>query len=184
MPEQWRPVVGFEGYYDVSDSGRVRSLPREVRNGRGTMVAGGRILCPSPDAQGRLVVRLSVASHPTTRLVHRLVLESFVGLRPDGTEACHSDGNPGNNRLDNLRWDTHESNMADMRRHGTNRNAQKTRCKLGHPLEAPNLKPAQAARGGRSCLACAREYALARAQRRPFDPDKADERLRSLVASF
>ncbi|UFU03448.1 hypothetical protein LQF12_02220 [Ruania suaedae] len=74
--------------------------------------------------------------------------------------------------------------MRDMKRHGTNRNSGKTHCKLGHPLQAPNLKPAQAAKGGRSCLACAREYALARVQNRPFDPARADERLRAIAASF
>lgn len=183
MPERWLPVLGFEGFYEVSDLGRVRSLPREVQNGRGAMVAGGALLSPTADRSGRQVVRLSVRNQATTRLVHRLVLESFLGPRPDGMEACHGDGNPGNNRLSNLRWDTHESNMGDQRRHGTNHNSRKNRCKHGHPLEAPNLKPAQAAKGGRSCLACSREYAHARSQRRPFDPARADERLNALIAA-
>ncbi|RUU22663.1 HNH endonuclease [Mesorhizobium sp. M7A.F.Ca.AU.002.06.1.1] len=51
--------------------------------------------------------------------VHLLVLEAFVGPRPDGLEGCHNDGNPDNNRLDNLRWDTPESNQADRIAHGT-----------------------------------------------------------------
>ena len=182
MPERWLPVLGFEGLYEVSDHGRVRSLPREVRNGRGTWVAGGALLNPTVDRNGRRVVSLSVHNRATSRLVYRMVLESFVGPRPAGMEACHGDGNPGNDHLSNLRWDTHESNMQDMRAHGTNRNTQKTRCKHGHPLDAPNLKPAQAAKGGRSCLSCAREYAHARSQGRPFDPARADERLKALSA--
>jgi hypothetical protein len=52
-------------------------------------------------------------------MVHRLVLEAFIGLRPEGLECCHADGVRTNNRLENLRWDTHASNIADMRRHGT-----------------------------------------------------------------
>ncbi len=51
--------------------------------------------------------------------VHRLVLEAFVGLRPDGLECCHEDGDKTNNRLGNLRWDTKLANAADKKRHGT-----------------------------------------------------------------
>jgi hypothetical protein len=54
-----------------------------------------------------------------TRRIHRLVLEAFVGLRPKGLEACHNDGNPNNNTLSNLRWDTRQSNSDDIGRHGT-----------------------------------------------------------------
>lgn len=183
MSEHWRPVLCYEGFYEVSDLGRVRSLPREVQNGRGAMVAGGVLLRPTSDRGGRYVVSLSVRNRAACRSVHRLVLEAFVGPRPAGMEACHGDGDPGNNRLSNLRWDTHESNMDDQRRHGTNHNSRKSRCKHGHPLEAPNLKPTQAAAGVRSCLACSREYAHARSQRRPFDPARADERLRALIAA-
>ena len=183
MAEEWRPVVGYEGLYEVSDAGRVRSLSREVRTGRGTRMVDGRILSPARGVGGYPVVSLSNGG-ARVRPVHRLVLEAFVGPRPAGTECCHGDGDPENNRLSNLRWDTHESNMDDQRRHGTNHNVRKDRCKHGHPLEVPNLKPAQAAKGGRSCLSCAREYALARYQNRPFDPARADERLKALsVAS-
>lgn len=52
---------------------------------------------------------------------HRLVLEAFVGPCPDGLEACHNDGNPQNNKVNNLRWDTRESNMSDKLIHGTSR---------------------------------------------------------------
>lgn len=52
-------------------------------------------------------------------LVHRLVLEAFVGPCPEGMQACHNDGNPSNNCLHNLRWDTAKSNHADKVSHGT-----------------------------------------------------------------
>jgi len=51
--------------------------------------------------------------------VHRLVLEAFIGPAPKGTICCHNDGDPTNNRLENLRWDTHSSNTRDAIRHGT-----------------------------------------------------------------
>lgn len=50
--------------------------------------------------------------------VHVLVLEAFVGPRPDGMEGCHNDGDPSNNRLSNLRWDTPLANWSDRRKHG------------------------------------------------------------------
>ncbi len=58
-------------------------------------------------------------SGPGMIRVHRLILEAFVGPRPGGLECCHWDGNPENNRLDNLRWDTPKSNALDSIRHGT-----------------------------------------------------------------
>jgi hypothetical protein len=51
--------------------------------------------------------------------VHRLILEAFVGPRPEGMEACHNDGDKTNNHWNNLRWDTHKNNLADRKLHGT-----------------------------------------------------------------
>ncbi len=53
------------------------------------------------------------------RFVHRLVLEAFVGPCPKGMECCHNDGDPTNNNLSNLRWDTRKANSADRKKHGT-----------------------------------------------------------------
>lgn len=53
------------------------------------------------------------------RKVHRLVLRAFKGECPDGMEGCHNDGDPGNNHIDNLRWDTPANNHADKIAHGT-----------------------------------------------------------------
>jgi hypothetical protein len=55
----------------------------------------------------------------TKTLVHRLVLETFLGPCPEGMECCHNNGNSLDNRLSNLRWDTHVSNLADRKKHGT-----------------------------------------------------------------
>lgn len=65
------------------------------------------------------------------RLVHRLVLEAFVGPCPAGMEGCHNNGCPSDNRLQNLRWDTRLANNADKIRHGTSRKgADNNRAKL------------------------------------------------------
>lgn len=70
---------------------------------------------PTTDHLGRKIVNL----RRKTRLVSRLVLTAFVGHPPEGMECCHYDGNPGNNNLENLRWDTHHNNMQDNLRLGT-----------------------------------------------------------------
>lgn len=57
-----------------------------------------------------------------SRLVHRLILEAFIGQCPKGQECCHSDGNGFNNKLNNLRWDTHSSNVRDAVKHRTHVN--------------------------------------------------------------
>jgi hypothetical protein len=68
---------------------------------------------------GRLQVGLYTTAGYKMLHVHTLVLLAFVGPRPDGMECCHNDGNPANNSLSNLRWDTPESNTADSVRHGS-----------------------------------------------------------------
>jgi hypothetical protein len=112
MPgEEWRPAVGWEVHYRVSNMGRVYSLHQTGRMVIGMCVNGTyRIL--KVRSQGRK------ANLP----VHCMVLEAFVGPRPTPShEGCHNNGKPGDNRLDNLRWDTAVANSADKVRHGTAR---------------------------------------------------------------
>jgi hypothetical protein len=63
-------------------------------------------------------VKLTAFVAKRHRAVHRLVLEAFVGPCPEGFEGCHFDGDPSNNAVKNLRWDTHLNNMKDIQRHG------------------------------------------------------------------
>lgn len=117
MTEHWRAIPGWEGHYEVSDQGRVRSLDRLVRHGRGDAMRHrkGQLLQPGRKASGHLSVVLgSSGSHD----VHVLVLLAFVGPRPTGQEARHADDDPGNNRLCNLSWGTRSQNMYDAVRNG------------------------------------------------------------------
>lgn len=114
MREIWRPVLGFK-YFEVSNRGNVRSLSRIIDRGR---LWKGRPIKSKPSPSGHLSVRLCENGHHW-KWVHRLVLEAFIGRCPDGMEGCHNNGNPQDNRLENLRWDTRSGNHADKWRHGT-----------------------------------------------------------------
>jgi hypothetical protein len=123
--EIWRPVVGFEDYYEVSNQGRVRSLARVCRHCHGrTRRVKPRVLKPSHTGGSRggvglhTKVCLAVDTVKTQRQVHILVLEAFVGLRPQGYETRHLNGIPDDNRLINVCWGTPEENRADIHRHG------------------------------------------------------------------
>ena len=157
MNEEWRPVVGWEGLYEVSDQGRVRSSDRTVhcKNGR-TQRYKGRVLKPRKSRDGHLRVYLCREGKPRNKSVHRLVLEAFVGVCPEGMECLHADGNPENNRVANLRWGTCSENALDSVNHGTHRQARKTHCLRGHKLIPGNLRKSQEAKGWRDCLACQR----------------------------
>ncbi|WP_081609739.1 NUMOD4 motif-containing HNH endonuclease [Mesorhizobium sp. STM 4661] len=106
MTERWLPVVGFEGRYEVSDLGRVRSLAFRSNGGVGLMKS-------TPNYSGYHVVTLG--RDRKQRRVHVMVLEAFVGPRPTGMQGCHDKSDKDNNRLDSLRWDTPRGNIADRR---------------------------------------------------------------------
>ncbi len=117
MQEVWLPVVGFEGLYDVSSWGRVKSLARKDADG-GRRIAE-RILKPAPNKGGYLLVALHKNKKQYGRLVHRLVAEAFIGPRPTGLQVCHGIGGKADNSLANLRYGTAAENAADKLRDGT-----------------------------------------------------------------
>jgi hypothetical protein len=103
-------------FYEVSDFGRVRSLPRKGGNNR---LYGGRVRTPFVRKDGHIEVALCRSGQRHMSAVHRLVLTAFIGPPPPGHEGCHNNGQAADCMLGNLRWDTHGANMADMVRHGT-----------------------------------------------------------------
>ena len=120
MTEQWRAVPGWEGLYEVSDLGRVRSLDRLTRpggRGRGQR-RRGRVLVLRPTAKGYRSVSLCSEAGQRTRLVHHLVLDAFVGTKMPGQECRHLNGDRADNRLVNLAWGTSAENHNDTVRHG------------------------------------------------------------------
>ena len=162
--ENWRPVVGFEWRYEVSDTGRVRSLDGKTISSHVGNKAGHLRVSLKPEI-----------GEWKGRYIHQLVLEAFVGPRPKGLVACHNDGNSTNNRIENLRWDTPSSNMHDRVKHGTHQNANRTHCPKGHPLDAVKFH-GDGTFWQRRCRTCLREQNRAKKARQmtcpqghPFD---------------
>lgn len=125
--EQWRDIPGYEGFYQVSDHGRVKALARVVQKvitkpGLGSSPVqfwAERIMKTRVAANGYLRVMLRRDAQSAMVSVHYLVLRTFIGECPQGQQACHNDGCRTNNHLSNLRWDTPKNNHADKKRHGT-----------------------------------------------------------------
>lgn len=115
--ERWKPVLGFAGFYEVSDHGRVCALPRATSRG------GLRKL--SKNSKGYDMVSLSKYGEVTTCLVSRLVLEAFVGPCPSGQQACHGPAGRDDNSLSNLYWGTPSRNQLDRRRDGTSNQGER-----------------------------------------------------------
>lgn len=158
--EQWKPIPGWEGYYEASDMGRVRSIRRTVKTTSGQRTFLGQILNPAASADLHFTVGLYRDGAGKCMRVHRLVMAAFVGPCPDGMEVCHNNGNPADNRLVNLRYDTRSENMIDASIHGTHNNTRKRHCPRGHVLVMPNLIRAPwVKRRARMCLACNRASA-------------------------
>lgn len=143
--EEWRPVVGYEDLYEVSDLGRVRSVDRDVPQGANrTQHWPGKILklAPSPSCgprQGRyLQVYLSRGGKKRTVRVHHLVLEAFIAPRPPGYEALHANDIGTDNRAENLSWGTTSQNTLDKVKNGRHPMARRTHCKFGHEFTPEN----------------------------------------------
>lgn len=116
--EIWKDIHGYEGLYQASTMGRIRSMDREVfsKNGR-VQNLKGKILKPD-DNNNSLRVLLSNDSNKQRYNVHKLIIFTFKGMRPEDYDICHGNGDYTDNRLENLRYDTKSQNQIDMYRYG------------------------------------------------------------------
>ena len=121
--EIWRPINGYEGIYEASNCGRIRSLTRDVlvdsKWGAHLRSKRGRILTPRPAPNDYLQVDLSINGSHERRNVHAIIAETFLGPRPNGLVTCHNNGRCADNRETNLRYDTPTGNGQDRCLHGT-----------------------------------------------------------------
>lgn len=120
MNELWRDVVGYEGLYQVSSLGRVKSLDRIVSVAGHTRKYNGNILRTHNGEDKYTSCTLSKKGKTKTHMVHILVLRAFVGEPEEGHETLHLDNNKHNPALSNLRYGSHICNMAFNVDNGTN----------------------------------------------------------------
>lgn len=147
----WRAVPGYEGTYEVSETGQVWSFPRQ-----GTR---GGLIAPFVGKNGYLRVGLNKDRKGQIVMLHQLVALAFHGDRPEGKEVCHRDDDKFNNSASNLYYGTHRENVADMIRNGkrnTRGGGSKpwTHCRKGHEYtpETTILRPAD--HGRKRCRTC------------------------------
>lgn len=185
-PEEWRPVPTWEGYYEVTDLGFVRSLPRIVKTrGTGTRLNPGRVLSPSySNSGGYPLVILTLGERREGRYVHDLVMRAFVGEPEPGQEVRHLDGNAssaalwdadGNRRL---AYGTSGENKDDQVRHGTHYEASRTRCDNGHEFTEENTRIVCWPDGSfkqRACRACERDASAKLREKRETDERRCKE---------
>lgn len=123
--------------YRVGSDGSVWSLCNNKWGLRNEWKQMALISVPSPQCKDYVRFVVTIGQGRGTRVrryVHHLVLEAFVGARPDGHEACHRNGVPTDNRVENLYWGTRVENDADRRTHGRNRGVNHKAAKLNDDL--------------------------------------------------
>jgi hypothetical protein len=148
MNEIWKPVIGFEGKYEVSSLGRVRSIPHQIiRNGYPVNVVG-RVL--KGFKHNYYYVFLGGKNQ---RAVHRLVCEAFHG-DPQGREVNHIDANPFNNCVENLEWVTRSENRRHTLLMGNHNRARLTGGQVLQIRERLNA--------GETGISLAKEYGVSR----------------------
>lgn len=166
--EEWKDINGYEGYYQVSNQGRVRSLDRVDSLGRLHASAVKSLRRHTSGYwvtdlfKGEGVRKNGGGGRGKTHLVHRLVAIHFIGDPEPGQEVCHLNGDPSDSRVENLVWGTRAENHYDSVAHGTHFSSKKTACTWGHELKGRNLTPSGWGNGVRNCLACSRGRAYAR----------------------
>ncbi len=126
--EEWRPVVGYEGFYEVSSLGRVRSCDRYVVHPAGVALKKQRVLAQGFCAAGYARVSLHKYGRSTTHLVSRMVAMAFAPNDLGLPQAAHRNGNKKDNSVANLVWATQSDNEAHKVAHGTHRRGGR------HPL--------------------------------------------------
>ncbi len=154
--ECWLPVPGYEGLYEISDLGNVKSIPRRRTRGGLLSVTIGK--------RGYPKVSLCKDGRQSTHEVHRLVAAAFIGMSPEGQEVRHKDGDTLNPRARNLEYGTRSENNLDAVRHGTHWKSAITHCPQGHPYDEANTRWY---RNSRYCKACHRARSSRRVDNRP-----------------
>lgn len=154
----FRDIPGYEGMYQIDESGTLVSL-------RGKYP---RVLKTKLGQDGYPAINLTINGKTHSWRIHKLVALTFIGPNPEGMEVRHLDNNPMNPNVDNLEYATHSVNLLDKRKFKTDHNATKTHCPQNHPYSGDNLYVRQRENWIlRECRECGRE-----AQKRSRDRNK------------
>ena len=148
--ERFLPIPGYEGRYEVSDRGRIKSLMR----------GAPRILKTASVRSGHLYVMPNIrVGVPRKLYVHRAVLLAFRGPKPEGLLSRHLNGDAKDNRLENLVYGTSSENQMDAVQQGTHFMTARTHCPQGHPYDEANTYMGTNPGGGpqRGCRECRQE---------------------------
>lgn len=153
---EWKEISGHPGY-EAGSSGHIRSVDRVIMRSNGIpQTVKSRVLRPAVmKKSGHLQVSLSLDGVPHTYCVHALVCETFHGPRPEGMECRHLNGDPSDNRAENLQWGTSSENHLDRVRHGVHFWAKRTHCKNGHEFTPQNTGHTKKQRYCRTCRSVA-----------------------------
>lgn len=119
MGETWKSIIGYEGLYEVSNHGHVRSLDRVVYHPRGgDRSLRGRPMKLTLEPGGYLIVNLCKNGDTKNQYVHRLVLKAFAGQPIDGAVCMHGDNDRQNNHISNLKWGSQIENADQCTKEG------------------------------------------------------------------
>lgn len=135
MRETWKDIVGFEGYYEVSNLGRIRSKERIITYKNGRVVhRRARIKTPTINGNAYPRVGLQVGGKLTMKMVHRLVAEAFIPNPHNLPLVNHKDEDKTNSRADNLEWCDNSYNVSYSNK-GVDRRSTKVVCNFGTVLK-------------------------------------------------
>ena len=113
--EIWKPVKGWEDWYEVSNMGRMKSLPKPIQMPYGGVTMRKTRIMKQTPHNGYLTVGYGPKSDRATWYVHRVVAETFLGGEHPGMDVNHKNGNKHDNRLENLEWVTRQENVIHAR---------------------------------------------------------------------
>ena len=132
--EIWKDIEGYEGLYQVSNFGKIKSLPKFINNNSKSKKIGyyskEKILKPFYNPKGYLLIKLFKNNKNYTKKIHRLVAQAFVPNLNNLPQVNHKDGNKQNNKVNNLEWCTNKENQI----HAWQHNLQKRRIGKDNPL--------------------------------------------------
>ena len=120
MPELWQPIKGYEGLYEVSNQGRVRSLDRTIWDScrKHHRKLKDKHLTAGKTSNGYLSVALCKDGKQRSHLIHILLAQAFIANSSEGNLVLHWNDIKTDNRVENLRWGTYSDNQQDAMRTG------------------------------------------------------------------